>query len=159
MRGRNCRWEVSGSFENILKRSAGEFGTFWYLSYGCCWLRLYGFDQKTVKKMTFTLIILKYVYQNVPQNKSNSEKWFWESNIHAYERLLRIFKNSWKISKPDSQGIGPKFWYLQNQPEFTDSFPTFGNKKIAHRKKLWRFQIPEFNLCIAVLSVSTKLCY
>ena len=31
---------------------------------------------------------------------------------------------------------------------FTDSFPTFENKKIAYRKKLWRFLIPEFNLVI-----------
>ena len=34
---------------------------------------------------------------------------------------------------------------------FTDSFSTFGNQKIAHRKKVRRFLIPEFNLTINLM--------
>ena len=36
---------------------------------------------------------------------------------------------------------------------FTDSFSTFGNQKIAHRKKVRRFLIPEFNLIICSLEI------
>ena len=47
---------------------------------------------------------------------------FWWQFAHAYQRHLRIFKNSLGIPKSNSQGIGPQFWYLQNQHNLLTQF-------------------------------------
>ena len=60
------------------------------------------------------------------------------------------FKISPRIPKSNSQGVGPKFLYPRNRNDSLNHFQFFRNKKIAHRKKLWRFQTPEFNLSMKI---------
>ena len=56
------------------------------------------------------------------------------------------FQNLSKIFKIEFPGNWTKSLIYPESAWFTDSFPFFENKKIAHRKKLWRFLLPEFNL-------------
>ena len=58
------------------------------------------------------------------------------------------FQNLSEISKNEFPGNWTKTWISTESAWFTDSFPIFENKKIAHGKKFWRFLIPEFNLNI-----------
>ena len=146
MSGRNRRWQVSGSFENNLKRSAGEFGTFWYESYGCCWLRLYGFDPKTdlnLRRLRYNQInILQYLYSNVHQNERNSHYDF-ESQIptHFQKQIVINLKTRFPGNLIKSLTFPESAW-------FTEPVPIFRIKKIVEIKKLWRFLVPEFNLKI-----------
>jgi len=41
--------------------------------------------------------------------------WFWEWNTHEYGCQPHNSKLSFKVSKSNSHGIGPKFSYLRNQ--------------------------------------------
>ena len=60
------------------------------------------------------------------------------------------FQNLSEIFKIEFPGNWKKSLISPESTWFTDSFPTFRNKKIDHRKKLYRFLIPEFNLEIGV---------
>ena len=82
---------------------------------------------------------------------------------HTHWVILRIirpriwtqptqFQNLSEISKNEFPGNCTKSWISPESAWFTDSFSTFENKKIAHRKKLWRFLLPEFNLTIPRLN-------
>ena len=55
------------------------------------------------------------------------------------------FKENFLIGFP---GNWTKILVPPESAWFTESFPIFWNKKIAHTKKLSRFPISEFNLCI-----------
>ena len=48
--------------------------------------------------------------------------WFWEWTLHAYQRQPRIFKNSWKFWKSNSQEIEPKLWYPHDQDDSLNHF-------------------------------------
>ena len=61
------------------------------------------------------------------------------------------FQNFNQNSKIEFPGNLAKI-FISPESEFsTESFPVFWNKKIARRKKLWRFQAPEFNLSMTLL--------
>ena len=68
----------------------------------------------------------------------------------AYELHLRAppthFQKFVKNFKTRFSGNRTKILISSEAAYFTDSFLVFWNKKIARRKKLWRFKIPEFNL-------------
>ena len=66
---------------------------------------------------------------------------------HVISALCRLkqFEKKIKIEFP---GNLMKILISPESAWFTDSFSTFGNQKIAHRKKVRRFLIPEFNLNI-----------
>ena len=55
-----------------------------------------------------------------------------------------------KISKSNSQGIDPKFLYVQNRNDSLNQFQFF-EIKIAHPKKL--ILIPEFNLSMSYVRI------
>ena len=103
------------------------------------------YAEKTTQKMDFTGVEIAWVDMksneyplfyiwNWSAEKVEHSGWFWESNTHAYERHPRIFKTSWKILEPDSQGIGPKFWYRQNQRDLLIHFQLFEIKKRSQKK-------------------------
>ena len=56
------------------------------------------------------------------------------------------FQNFNQNSKIEFPGNKTNIFICPESEWFTELFPDFRNKKIAHRKKLWRVQIPEFNL-------------
>ena len=62
-------------------------------------------------------------------------EWLWEWNTHAYRRHPRIFKNFSKFSKSNSQRIGPKVWYPQNQHDLLNHFQFFQIKKSPIEKR------------------------
>ena len=68
------------------------------------------------------------IYENDYSNKINifGDS---ESVTPTYRRRPRILKNSAKFSKSNSQGIGPKIGYPQNQQDSLNHFQFFEIKK------------------------------
>ena len=88
---------------------------------------------KTTQKFDFTWVEIAWVEpkSNKLESLISSTCWrynsmhfrkFWWRFAHACQRHLRIFKNSLGIPKWNSQGIGPKFWYPQNQHNLLNQF-------------------------------------
>ena len=100
---------------------------------------------KTTQKFDFTWAEIAWVElkSNKLESLISSTCWrynsmhfrkFWWQFAHAYQRHLRIFKNSWRIPKSNSQGVGPKFWYLQNQYNLLNQFLFFEMEKSLMEK-------------------------
>ena len=52
-------------------------------------------------------------------------------------------------------GNWTKNWISPESARFTESFPIFWNRKVAHTKKLFLFLIPEFNLGILHFAIKS----
>ena len=69
------------------------------------------------------------------------------------------FQNLSEIFKIGFPGNWSKSLISSESAWFTDWFSTFENKKIAYRKKFWRFLLPEFNLLIRTIVRSFRSTY
>ena len=144
--------------QTYIKRCAMKFHIFWYQSYGRHRTSKKAMIEKLFEKWILRGLKLRgliwnqistpnYVYQNDHRNKTYKRVILRIKRSRIWAQPTQ-FQNQSEISKNEFPGNWTKSWISPESAWFTDSFSIFENKKIAHRKKLWRFLLPKFDLTI-----------